>query len=101
MRWTPPDEPPELSAEQRRRLFTLLQQELRASYLAALAAGADPAQLDADIDERRRSLAADGSNTAADDPAAGTDRQATGADQAPGTDEDGPDINGSRAPDRP
>jgi hypothetical protein len=59
MRWTRPDGLPELSAEQQRKLLALLRQELRDSYQAAVAAGADPAELAKELDERRRALAAD------------------------------------------
>lgn len=74
MRWTQPD-PSELSAEQRLRLLDLLRDELRHSYQAALAAGADAAELAAELEDRRRSLAAE---------LGATDREATVPGPDPG-----------------
>jgi hypothetical protein len=73
MRWTRPDGLPELSAEQRQKLLALLRQELSDSYQAAVAAGADPAELAKELDERRHALAADIYNANGDATATDSD----------------------------
>jgi hypothetical protein len=47
-----------MTEEQRTRIADLLAAEIRAAIAARLAAGADPADLAADLDARRRRVAA-------------------------------------------
>src|SRR6266568_9309706 len=77
-RTPPPDRPTDLSPAQRRRLRALLGRELRDAYSAALAAGASEADLAAELDERRRTLAESMTGTGTQ---AGTETESAAPDE--------------------